>query len=153
FHTPADSSLPRCCRDDPRSHCPVAVLVSERGVQAACPSPEELTQKSQPVTDSAVSTDKVGNVVIRIQAKPGAKQNAVTEIGTEAVGVQISAPPVEGEANTELVKYMAAVLGIRKSDVSLDKGSRSRQKTVVVTHGTLTAEEITEKLKQELKTN
>ncbi|PNF29002.1 UPF0235 protein C15orf40-like protein, partial [Cryptotermes secundus] len=113
----------------------------------------ELTQKSQPVTDSAVSTDKVGNVVIRIQAKPGAKQNAVTEIGTEAVGVQISAPPVEGEANTELVKYMAAVLGIRKSDVSLDKGSRSRQKTVVVTHGTLTAEEITEKLKQELKTN
>jgi uncharacterized protein YggU (UPF0235/DUF167 family) len=43
------------------------------------------------------------------------------DIGNEAVGVQISAPPVEGEANTELVRYMAAVLGLRKSDVSLDK--------------------------------
>jgi uncharacterized protein YggU (UPF0235/DUF167 family) len=43
------------------------------------------------------------------------------DIGSEAVSVQISAPPVEGEANTELVKYMAAVLGLRKSDVSLDK--------------------------------
>jgi uncharacterized protein YggU (UPF0235/DUF167 family) len=43
------------------------------------------------------------------------------DIGSEAVGVQISAPPVEGEANTELLRYMAAVLGVRKSDVSLDK--------------------------------
>jgi uncharacterized protein YggU (UPF0235/DUF167 family) len=37
------------------------------------------------------------------------------------VSVQISAPPVEGEENTELVKCMATVLGLRKSDVSLDK--------------------------------
>ena len=39
------------------------------------------------------------------------------------MGVQINAPPVEGEANTELIKYMAAVLGLRKSDISLDKVS------------------------------
>lgn len=39
------------------------------------------------------------------------------------MGVQINAPPVEGEANTELVKYLASVLGLRKSDVSLDKVS------------------------------
>jgi len=39
------------------------------------------------------------------------------------VGVQINAPPVEGEANTELIKYMAAVLGLRKSDISLDRVS------------------------------
>ena len=39
----------------------------------------------------------------------------------ECVGIQIAAPPVDGEANTELVKYMSKVLGLRKSDVSLDK--------------------------------
>lgn len=44
-----------------------------------------------------------------------------TDISEEAIGVAISAPPVEGEANTELVKYLAAVLGARKSDVSLDR--------------------------------
>lgn len=112
-----------------------------------------MVQKSQSAVNCAVSADKLGNIVIRIQAKPGAKQNAVTDIGSEAVGVQINAPPVEGEANTELVKYMAAVLGVRKSDVSLDRGSRSRQKTVVVTRGTLTVEEIIEKLNQELITH
>lgn len=45
----------------------------------------------------------------------------LTDVSVEGVGVQINAPPVEGEANTELVKYIASVLGLRKSDVSLDK--------------------------------
>ena len=43
------------------------------------------------------------------------------DIGEEEVGVQIAAPPVEGEANTELVKYMSKLLGLRKSDVILEK--------------------------------
>ena len=45
----------------------------------------------------------------------------VPGITEEVVGIQIAAPPVDGEANTELVKYMSKVLGLRKSDVSLDK--------------------------------
>ncbi|XP_033334426.1 UPF0235 protein C15orf40 homolog isoform X1 [Megalopta genalis] len=98
-----------------------------------------------------VSLDKDGNVTIKIQAKPGAKHNNITDISNDAVGVAISAPPVEGEANTELVKYLASVLGMRKSDVSLDRGSRSRQKVVVVSGGT-TVEKVMEKLKGEMGT-
>lgn len=45
------------------------------------------------------------------------------DISDEAVGVAISAPPTEGEANTELVKYLASIFGLRKSDVSLDRVS------------------------------
>jgi hypothetical protein len=51
---------------------------------------QEVTQKPQPVTESVVSTDKVGNVVIRIQAKPGAKQNAIT--GTSFQNKSVHAP-------------------------------------------------------------
>lgn len=43
------------------------------------------------------------------------------DISEEGVGVQISAPPVEGEANIELVRYIAEILGLRKGDISLDK--------------------------------
>lgn len=93
--------------------------------------------------------DKHGNVTIQIQAKPGAKQNNVTgmkikidqlsffklilhklfkfffvDFSEEAVGVAISAPPQEGEANAELVKYLASVLNVRKSDVTLDRVSQ-----------------------------
>ena len=44
-------------------------------------------------------------------------------MSSEGVGVQIAAPPVDGEANAELVRYLAGVLGLRKSDVSLEKVS------------------------------
>lgn len=97
-----------------------------------------------------ISVDKNGNVTIKIQAKPGAKHNNITDISEDAVGVAISAPPVEGEANTELMKYLASVLGMRKSDVTLDRGSKSRQKIVVVSG--ISVEKVLEKLKGEIET-
>ncbi|XP_056021641.1 UPF0235 protein C15orf40 homolog [Ostrea edulis] len=74
-----------------------------------------------------------GTVSVMILAKPGAKQTAITDITQDSVGVQISAPPVDGEANTELVKFMSKTLGIRKSDVVLNRGSKSRTKLLVIT--------------------
>lgn len=105
------------------------------------------SQEKEQACGGAISTDKAGNISIKIQAKPGAKVNNITGIADDSVGIQISAPPVEGEANTELVKYLAAVLGVRKSDVTLDRGSRSRQKTVTLSKGVLTVDQVIAKLK------
>lgn len=93
------------------------------------------TAVSPPEASGPISVDKQGNFAIKILAKPGAKQNGVTDISDEGIGVQIAAPPVEGEANTELIKFLSKVLGLRKSDLSLDKGSKSRTKTVTVMKG------------------
>nr|KAF6283466.1 hypothetical protein mPipKuh1_001676 [Pipistrellus kuhlii] len=68
-----------------------------------------------------VAVDAKGCVTIAIHAKPGSKQNAVTDVTAEAVSVAIAAPPSEGEANAELCRYLSKVLGLRKSDVVLDK--------------------------------
>lgn len=108
------------------------------------------TAKSEPESRGPVALDKTGNVTIKIQAKPGAKQNSITDMSDDAVSVAISAPPVEGEANTELVKYLSSVLGLRKSDVSLDRGSKSRQKLIVVSGSTV--DKVLEKLKAEMGT-
>jgi hypothetical protein len=43
------------------------------------------------------------------------------DLTTDAVSVAIAAPPSEGEANAELCRYLCKVLGLRKSDVVLDK--------------------------------
>lgn len=94
-----------------------------------------------------VTTNKSGNVAIKILAKPGAKQNCITDITEEGVGVQIAAPPVEGEANTELIKFFSKVLGLRKSDVSLDRGSKSRSKTLVISSEVISVEKTIEMLK------
>lgn len=97
-----------------------------------------------------IRLDKCGNLQIQILAKPGAKQTGITDISDDACGVQIAAPPVEGEANAELVRFMAKVLELRRGDVSLDRGSKSRQKVVLVDQSAgMSPERCLELLRQE----
>lgn len=84
------------------------------------------------VEPQAINVDKNGDFAIKILAKPGSKENGITGITAEGVEVKIGAPPVDGEANTELISYLSKLFGIRKSDLTLDRGSRSRVKTVTV---------------------
>ncbi|CAL8360272.1 unnamed protein product [Lota lota] len=94
-----------------------------------------------------VTRDKTGAVTVSVHAKPGSKQNAITDVSAEAVGVAIAAAPTDGEANAELLRYLAQVLQLKKSQVTLDKGSRSRNK--IVTVGTsLSPEEVLDRLRQ-----
>ncbi|XP_076443875.1 UPF0235 protein C15orf40 homolog isoform X1 [Babylonia areolata] len=100
--------------------------------------------------ESPVVQNSNNTVTIKILAKPGAKHNSVTDLSSEGVGVQIAAPPVDGEANVELVRFLASVLGLRKSDLSLEKGSRSRNKSVVVSGG-LSSEVVRSRLQSEVQ--
>lgn len=43
------------------------------------------------------------------------------DITNEGIRIQINAPPVDGEANVELIKYLSSILGVRKSDLSLNQ--------------------------------
>lgn len=42
-----------------------------------------------------------------------------TGISEDGVSIQIAAPPVDGEANTAIVKYFAEILNVKKANVSL----------------------------------
>ncbi|CAH1736905.1 UPF0235 protein C15orf40 homolog [Aphis gossypii] len=113
---------------------------------------KQVQGKLETIQTGPITVDKSGSVVIKINAKPGAKNNNITDICSDGVGVQINAPPTDGEANAELIKYLSKVLGLRKSDLSLDRGSRSRNKILVV-QTSLGIEGITEKINQEIKEN
>jgi len=41
------------------------------------------------------------------------------DVSDEVVSIQISAPPVDGEANTAIVKYFSELLNLKKADLSL----------------------------------
>ncbi|KAL6427556.1 hypothetical protein ACFW04_008800 [Cataglyphis niger] len=126
-------------------------LIATREMSKQRSAKNEKTRKGATADNQStgpVVLNKDGNVAIKIQAKPGAKCNNVTDISDEAVGIAISAPPMEGEANAELVKYLASIFELRKSDVSLDRGSRSRQKVVIVSG--ITTDQVLAKLKKEM---
>lgn len=92
-------------------------------------NPVALPCANSPILASNKSDD---TVLIRICVKPGAKVSAVTGVSDHCVNVSIGAPPVQGEANTQLIKFLAQVLGVKKSCVELETGSRSREKLVSV---------------------
>ena len=74
----------------------------------------------------------------------------VTDMTTEAVSVDITAPPTQGEANAELYRCLSKVLELGKSHVVLDKGGKSREKVVKLLAST-PPEEILEKLKKQVE--
>ena len=46
--------------------------------------------------------------------------------------VRVSAPPVEGKANSELLKFLASSFGCSQRNVNLRTGLRSREKRVQI---------------------
>ncbi|KAK4264790.1 hypothetical protein QN277_025920 [Acacia crassicarpa] len=81
---------------------------------------------------SCIRSMTPSSVAITVHAKPGSKTASITDISDEAVGVQIDAPARDGEANAALLDYISSVLGVKRRQVSLGTGSKSRDKTVIV---------------------
>jgi uncharacterized protein (TIGR00251 family) len=50
----------------------------------------------------------------------------------DALKVAITAPPVEGKANEAVVEFLAGVLGVAKSSVTIVTGETGRNKVVSV---------------------
>jgi uncharacterized protein (TIGR00251 family) len=46
--------------------------------------------------------------------------------------IRVAAPPVDGEANAELVRFLARQLGVPRSAVTIVSGSGSRSKVAAV---------------------
>ncbi|XKL64755.1 hypothetical protein PGB90_004841 [Kerria lacca] len=103
-----------------------------------------------PLKNGSIYCNKNGNIILKIIAKPGAKCNKITDITDEGIGIQINAPPVDGEANSELIKFLSSLLGIKKSDVSLNQGLKSRQKTILLHTSNDSISEIREKLQSSM---
>lgn len=123
--------------------------------------PKKSTDAKGKVSDKKqeASTNKKGavycgpnnEIIIKIHAKPGAKESGITDVGEDSIGVQISAPPVDGAANKELIRYLGEVLNLRKSDLSVEKGSKSRDKTVIIFNTSVTLSDVLAKLKEAVK--
>ena len=68
---------------------------------------------------------------VEIRVVPGAKKNAIKEENGQ-MKVYLTAPPVEGKANDALVDFLAEHFGVRKSQVEIIKGLKSRHKTITI---------------------
>ncbi|MGD0943295.1 MAG: DUF167 domain-containing protein [Acidimicrobiales bacterium] len=83
--------------------------------------------------DVESSEDGPVAIVLRVRVQPGAGRSSVTGRHGDALAVKVAAPPLGGRANSECVELVADLLGVRKSQVELVSGEKSRLKRVRVT--------------------
>jgi len=74
-----------------------------------------------------------GGVYVKARVSPGAKNTGVKGLyGETTIRLSVTAPPVEGKANTEVERYLAQLFGLSRSEVTVVKGASGRDKLVFV---------------------
>jgi uncharacterized protein len=73
-----------------------------------------------------------GGVELTLYLQPRASRTEVVGAHGDALKLRIAAPPVDGEANDELIRFLAKTLGVAKSQVSIVSGATGRKKRVRV---------------------
>jgi uncharacterized protein (TIGR00251 family) len=69
---------------------------------------------------------------VTLHVVPRARATAVAGMHGEAVKIRVAAPPVDGAANAELLRFVAARLGVPASTVTIAAGAGGRRKTIAV---------------------
>lgn len=70
--------------------------------------------------------------MIEVRVQPRAKRNAVVVEGVLKVKVYVTAPAEGGRANASALALLADALGVAKSNVSIMRGNKARDKVVHV---------------------
>ena len=73
---------------------------------------------------------KDGGVLLRIKVIPGSSVNKIAGVEGEQIKLKIAAPPEKGKANKEVISFLAGILGLRRKDVVIESGEKSRVKLV-----------------------
>ncbi len=77
-----------------------------------------------------LATAKDGSLLLRVHIQPKASKTKIIGLYDGTLKITVCAPPVEGRANREIVKFLAKKLKIPKSDVRVKSGLQSRRKSL-----------------------
>ena len=76
--------------------------------------------------------DTSSGATFQVKVHPRAKKNAIIgEVG-DALKLSLTAPPVEGRANEACITFLAEVLNVPRSSVTIAAGVNSRNKVIRV---------------------
>jgi uncharacterized protein (TIGR00251 family) len=67
-----------------------------------------------------------------VHVVPRARRTAVSGWHGDAIKITLAAPPVDGAANAELVRFVAARLGLAPGAVTIARGAAGRRKILAV---------------------
>ncbi len=76
-------------------------------------------------------TDEIKTRIV-VHVQPNASQNQVQGFKDGVFYIRIAAPPVKGKANQELIKFLSDILGVSKSNLTIERGMTGKKKIIVI---------------------
>lgn len=70
-------------------------------------------------------------MIVKIRVVPNSSKNVVVA-REDLLRVKVMAPPEDGKANRAVIKLLAKYFGVKKSQIAIISGERSRNKTISV---------------------
>lgn len=71
-----------------------------------------------------------GGTLLHLTLQPNSSKNEIIGILGDRLKLKITAPPVDGAANEELINFLAQYLAVPRSKLKLYRGEKSRKKDV-----------------------
>ena len=78
-------------------------------------------------------TVKESNLTFAVRVQPRASQSAIVGEMDGALKVRLAAPPVEGAANEELIRFLAKLFDVPRQNVAIVSGATAKNKIIRVT--------------------
>ena len=73
-------------------------------------------------------------IMIEVKVEPRSSRRQITGVmDNEVLKVKLTAPPVDGSANEQLIELISEVTGIKKSCIKIVRGLSSKRKVVEIT--------------------
>jgi uncharacterized protein len=91
-----------------------------------------------PVRESA------SGVTFAVKVQPRARKNALVGEMGDVLKISLTAPPVDGQANEACIEFLAKLLKVPRSSVTIASGHTGRHKVIRVAG--VTAEQVRERL-------
>ena len=71
-------------------------------------------------------------VTFSVRVQPRSSKNEICGIYGDAMKIKLTSPPVEGEANEGLIKFLSDILKISKGQIEIISGHKSRTKSIKI---------------------
>ncbi len=76
--------------------------------------------------------DHAQGQILPVRAQPGARKPGVQGVRNGALKLAVTAPADDGKANKALVELLSSLLGVKRSQVELVQGAKSRDKRFLI---------------------
>ncbi|MBI3593161.1 MAG: YggU family protein [Nitrospirae bacterium] len=71
-------------------------------------------------------------IIIEVKVIPRSSKKEIAGVADNVVKVKLTAPPVDGAANEQLIELLSEECNIKKSSIIILKGESSRRKIVKI---------------------